>query len=61
MRRKTWVSGLGAVVAIGAVLMLLTSFASAAKKGLAQPIVNPERKAREVRSKGEFTLASAEG
>src|SRR2546428_6049692 len=33
MRRKTWVSGLGAVVAIGAVLMLLTTFASAAPSG----------------------------
>src|SRR5438046_10765047 len=33
MRRKTWVSGLGAVVAIGAVLMLLTTFASAASSG----------------------------
>jgi hypothetical protein len=30
MRRNTWVSGLGAIVAIGAVLMLLTTFASAA-------------------------------
>src|SRR5436309_13146890 len=35
MRRKTWVSGLGAVVAIGAVLMLLTTFASAAPSGAA--------------------------
>jgi hypothetical protein len=34
MRRKTWVSGLGAVVAIGAVLMLVTTFASAASSGL---------------------------
>ena len=33
MRRKTWVSGLGAVVAIGAVLVLLTTFASAASSG----------------------------
>jgi hypothetical protein len=33
MRRNTWVSGLGAVVAIGAVLMLLTTFASAASSG----------------------------
>ena len=33
MRRKTWVSGLGAVVVIGAVLMLLTTFASAASSG----------------------------
>jgi hypothetical protein len=33
MRRKKWVSGLGAVVAIGAVLMLLTTFASAASSG----------------------------
>src|SRR5712691_6986515 len=33
MRRKTWVSGLGALVAIGAVLMLLTTFASAASSG----------------------------
>ncbi len=33
MRRKTWVSGFGAVVAIGAVLMLLTTFASAASSG----------------------------
>src|SRR5207245_10905869 len=33
MRRKTWVWGLGAVVALGAVLMLLTTFASAASSG----------------------------
>jgi hypothetical protein len=33
MRRNTWVSGLGAVVAIGAFLMLLTTFASAASSG----------------------------
>src|SRR6266487_2043240 len=33
MRRKTWVWGLGAVVAIGAALMLLTTFASAASSG----------------------------
>ena len=38
MRRKTWVSGLGAVVAIGAVLMLLTTFASAASSGGAQHV-----------------------
>ena len=35
MRRKTWVSALGALVAIGAVLMLLTTFASAAPSGRA--------------------------
>ncbi len=33
MRRKKWVWGLGAVVAIGAVLMLLATFASAASSG----------------------------
>ena len=33
MRRKTWVAGLGALVTIGAVLMLLTTFASAASSG----------------------------
>src|SRR6266699_6844590 len=33
MRRKTWVTGLGAVVALGAVLMLLPTFASAASSG----------------------------
>src|SRR5213594_4332529 len=35
MRRKTWVAGLGALVTIGAVLMLLTTFASAAPSGRA--------------------------
>jgi hypothetical protein len=38
MRRKTWVSGLGAVVALGALLMLLTTFASAASSGGAQHV-----------------------
>ena len=38
MRRKTWVWGLGAVVALGAVLMLLTTFASAASSGGAQHV-----------------------
>src|SRR5438876_5968285 len=38
MRRKTWVSGLGAVVAIGAVLMLVTTFASAASSGGAKHV-----------------------
>jgi hypothetical protein len=33
MRRKTWAWGLGAVVALGGVLMLLTTFASAASSG----------------------------
>ena len=33
MQRKTWVRRLGAVVALGAVLMLLTTFASAASSG----------------------------
>lgn len=35
MRRRTWVAGLGALVTIGAVLMLLTTFASAAPSGRA--------------------------
>src|SRR6266542_4132181 len=38
MRRKTWVWGLGAVVAIGVVLMLLTTFASAASSGGAKHV-----------------------
>src|SRR5215211_877094 len=38
MRRKTWVWGLGAVVAIGGVLMLLTTFASAASSGGAKHV-----------------------
>ena len=38
MRRKTWVWGLGAIVAIGGVLMLLTTFASAASSGGAKHV-----------------------
>src|SRR5947207_15598552 len=38
MRRKTWVAGLGALVTIGAVLMLLTTFASAASSGSAEHV-----------------------
>ena len=38
MRRKTWLWGLGAVVAIGGVLMLLTTFASAASSGGAKHV-----------------------
>jgi hypothetical protein len=38
MRRKTWDSGLGAVVAIGAVVMLVTTFASAASSGGAKHV-----------------------